>query len=70
MSKWIPVTERLPDSDGLVLIFAPSADPGKPLMQSAWYDPHPDGIGWSFLPKNWINAITHWMPMPPPPEGS
>lgn len=58
---WVSVKERLPKEDGGVMIFAPSADPEKPLVTKAWYDPN---YGWSMLPPNWINAITHWRSLP------
>lgn len=66
MSDWISVEERLPEEDGLVLIHTPSGDPDKPLVVTAWYDP--SGRGWTQLPGQWIDAITHWQPLPEPPE--
>ena len=56
--NWIPITERLPDTDGSYLIHAESADPEKPYMQVAWYSPDD---GWSLLPAIFIPSITHWM---------
>ena len=63
---WVPVSERLPDKDALYIVHAPSADPEKPMIHVAWYEPN--GYGWSILPKVWIDAITHWMPMPDAPR--
>lgn len=63
--NWVPVTDRLPTEDGKYLIYAPSADPDKPFIHVAWYDP---GFGWSLLPQVWVDAITHWMEFPGPPE--
>ena len=63
---WVPISERLPDKDALYIVHAPSADPERPLIHVAWYEP--DGYGWSFLPKVWTDAITHWMPMPDAPN--
>jgi hypothetical protein len=67
MGEWISVEERLPDVDGKVIVHCPSADPGKPLIAMAWYDP--GGFGWSMLPQVWIDGITHWMSLPEPPKG-
>jgi len=64
-TNWTSIEERLPD-DALCLVYAPSADPDKPLINTAWYD---KTYGWSLLPKVWCDAITHWMPLPEPPEG-
>jgi hypothetical protein len=66
MNNWISVKDKLPDEDGLVFIYAPSADKNKPLKQTAWYDPK---YGWSLLPQIWIDAITHWMYLPEDPNG-
>lgn len=63
---WISVKDRMPDKDGMVLIYAPSADEDKPLICCAWYDP--SGFGWSLIVGAWGEAITHWMPLPEPPK--
>jgi hypothetical protein len=65
-TDWIPVEERLPDRDGPVLIYAPSADADCPLIYVAWHDP--SGPEWSGLPRPWLDAITHWLPLPKHPE--
>jgi Protein of unknown function (DUF551) len=64
ISNWIAATDRLPSIDGSYLVHCPSADPDKPLIATAWYNPN---AGWSLLPDLWINAITHWMSLPAPP---
>jgi len=65
MNEW-QLIETLPTKDALYLIHAPSLDEGSPLITTAWFDPN--GIGWSGLAPCWINAITHWMPLPEPPK--
>lgn len=63
---WIKVTESSPSEDNKYLVFAPSAYKDKPFIHVARFDP--TGFGWSLLPKVWIDAITHWMPLPEPPK--
>lgn len=80
-SKWIPVTEKLPDKDGDYLVF-------KKFAGNAWSDVvsfAKDGrkVGecafegkwqnvWYYYDSEWgyirTDAITHWMPLPQPPK--
>lgn len=62
MSDWIDAEVRLPDEDNRYLVHCPSADPDKPLIAIAWYNPNPGQ--WSLLPSPWIAAIRHWQPLP------
>jgi hypothetical protein len=64
-TRWIPVTERLPeDPVKKVLIFVPHShgnivDVGRYLGADGW------------VPEGWYltqNAVTHWMPLPEPPK--
>ena len=64
--EWIAIKDRLPKKDAPYLVFAESADPKKPFIQIAWYNPL--GMSWSLIPTVWINAITHWMPLPRRPK--
>jgi len=64
--NWIKFSDKEPPESGLYLIFAPSSDPSSPFIYVAWFEP---GFGWSLLPQMWIDAITHWMPLPDPPKG-
>jgi hypothetical protein len=63
-SEWIPVTERLPEVDALVLVVV-SGGHVTPLRRHAqdgfWL--HEDGD------IDLIN-VTHWMPLPEPPVRS
>lgn len=56
-SKWIPVSERLPDwRDGKVLVFTKYGfSICERTVNSRWKGTH----------ANWI---THWMPLPNPPK--
>ena len=58
--KWIPVTERLPEEEGLYLV-AVVNDHERRYSKTAWYHGH----------GNWFlhQKVTHWMPLPEPPKG-
>lgn len=67
--KWIPVTERLPEEKQLVLAVCKS---GKIFVGDYWncYGT----IIWRIRTardstKNITQIVTHWMPLPEPPEG-
>jgi len=64
---WISVEERMPTEDALYLVYAPSLDPDKPFIKTAWFDPD-IVLGWQFIPKVWSDAVTHWMFLPWPPK--
>lgn len=53
--RWIPVTERTPERDAMVLAYFPDMEgtPGRIQTQK----------GWSVT-----KFCTHWMPLPEPPE--
>ncbi len=63
--RWVPVGERLPDDLRRVMVMAP----GLYGAQVAWFlnGKWHDGIGY---PDDAIDGrVTHWMPLPPGPEG-
>jgi hypothetical protein len=66
-SKWIPVTERLPEGDKVVLCY--KADRGIRLgkLLDATYA---NGVQ-AFMDRDRVFAfgVTHWMPLPEPPKG-
>ncbi len=64
---WISVEERMPTEDALYFVHAPSLDPDKPFIRTAWFDPDND-MGFENIPKVWSDAVTHWMPLPDPPS--
>ena len=53
-TKWIPVTERLPDADGFTLIFTAHGYPGVCYFTSGW---------WGGYDKD---GIAYWMPLTTP----
>ena len=58
--KWIPVTERLPEDEGIIVVL------GNPC--EVWTfngDYWEDECGWLQDFKD----VTHWMPLPEPPKG-
>lgn len=65
MSKWISVKDRLPESEGMVLVYAKSQDPKTPLIVVTHYAP---GEGFCGLVSVWADVVSHWMPLPAPPK--
>lgn len=67
--KWIPVTERLPEVGKKILVFAYGNDTLTARMKKQTENGHPvfecNGI---FLEMAKLGRITHWMPLPQPPE--
>ena len=68
---WISVEERLPEFDIDVLVFA-TGDFGSVITITSYSD-HLHGFNikgwvspWQYFHKNY--TITHWMPIPQPPE--
>ena len=53
MSQWIPVNERLPDEEVRVLAYD-----GDKVFESEYWNG-----SWE-----WLADVTHWMPLPNPPE--
>jgi hypothetical protein len=62
--NWISIKDELPDKTGWYLIFAESEQPGKPFINMAFFN----GKKFIGLVDVWLNAISHWMPLPGPPD--
>jgi hypothetical protein len=66
--RWIPVDERLPEREGNYLVYAP----GFSLIITSWFDVIPpaesNGRHWRTMVPYSVGAVTHWMPLPDPPE--
>lgn len=62
MSEWISVEERLPSNETRVLIMH-----GDVVATGVW-----SGLSWSAFsidrPINIYREVTHWMPLPEPPQ--
>ena len=63
-SKWIPVTEQLPDDGGCVLIALRWG-----YVDMGWYDKQFERWTSEFVNRYEDGEITHWMPLPEPPKG-
>jgi hypothetical protein len=63
-TKWIPVTERLPEKCEPVLACFDFMG-GKVVKASDRYGKN--GLLWSGIPCG--GKVTHWMPLPQPPKG-
>ena len=64
-SKWIPVTERLPDDDSNVLANLRIGEEGR--IYPAYYA---KGVWWDCIFNTpATKTTTHWMPLPTPPKG-
>ena len=57
--RWIPVTERLPETYTWVLVFSENHKVG--------FDAFYDGARWKNAVMNSV-IVTHWMPLPKGPE--
>ena len=74
--RWISVKDRLPDSNGLYIVTA--CDEGCSAGEGIWYDTvvviaeYYDG-SWTWFEGgseyDLSGIVTHWMPLPEPPEG-
>lgn len=70
--KWIPVTERLPNCNGCYLVWIPHFFGGEIGMPSICYfdgsNTWHDSYGVDFERILHPDDVTHWMPLPQPPE--
>ena len=58
--KWIPVTERLPEPFEIVYVYIPKDK----RITDAYITRHMEWVG-----VRMNCEVTHWMPLPEPPEG-
>lgn len=73
---WIPCSERMPEQDGEYLVFTEYEDVFKCTFDSNeenkwgfeqnYHDP--DTLGWAGTTWTAVETVTHWMPLPEPPE--
>ncbi len=67
--RWIPVTERLPEEWTEVFVFARCHPDSEGFVQTAVYTGNPGKwrVTWDHCLLE-DNIVTHWMPLPEPPE--
>ena len=56
--RWIPVTERLPEKNGVYLVYVYR----EVTEMNYWHGK------WHMLRDDYTKAVTHWMPLPEPPK--
>ena len=61
--RWIPVSEKLPKDNQEVLIYADLIAKGVHSTKSRQWSA--DGY---YYHGDWYDTVTHWMPLPLPPE--
>lgn len=75
VQKWIPVTERLPDTNGTFIVTA--CDEGCSYGEGIWYDTvvvvaeyYKGAWTWDENGTEYDleGIVTHWMPLPEPPK--
>ena len=63
VSKWVPVTERLPECGTHVLVYAGFF---QPYIEAAYYC---EDKKWRFTYDDAeVVGVSHWMPLPKPPQ--
>lgn len=68
-AKWIDINERLPEKDGMYLIFTPYTNKEGGIVYCNRFLTKGNPI---FPPNSFesISKITHWMPLPEPPNSA
>ena len=67
IQRWIPVTERLPEEDVLVLCIGAKGGMFLGYPRFVYKD---DGFAYTRVPNaRGSRHATHWMPLPEPPKG-
>ena len=64
VQQWIPVTERLPEPNKLVLCWWESGDGEWEQYGFATFQRH----GVWYVSNEGMPKVTHWMPLPQPPK--
>lgn len=64
MTGWQPI-ETAPKDGRYILLFDPSASPDHRVVRAHFNDYWETADG-----TTWLDNVTHWMPLPDPPEAS
>ncbi|MEN6620368.1 MAG: DUF551 domain-containing protein [Smithella sp.] len=70
--RWIPVSEKLPNDNKRVIFIDSEGEEycGEYLSSMLPHSSVPQWVGYGNYPHGgWYGFVTHWMPMPEPPEG-
>lgn len=68
MTEWIKCSDRLPEDDQAVIMYE-LGQTGLPLI--GWYENEFVDVPGFYIAHSFQNArvhVTHWMPLPKPPE--
>ena len=63
LPRWIPVEERLPEKEGIYLVY----EPWEYGVNALWFVLGMNGLPNSTTKKEW-ETVTHWQPLPKGPE--
>ena len=65
-TRWIPVSERLPEERGCYIVAVKHWYDGKPVAREAFWN----GADWLSCEKRMeiTPRVTHWQPLPEPPK--
>lgn len=66
VQEWIPVTERLPEENEIVVGWCKD----NPFSSYTFEIVSWNGKGWVFVyAQRYVTNVTNWMPLPQPPKG-
>ena len=72
IQKWIPVTERLPEEDGIYIVRTVHGTLTTARFYAFKYFPKTKYVPEVHRSPSWQanRNVTHWMPLPEPPKGA
>lgn len=66
VAAWVSVEERLPEETGCYAVYSPNPH-GYPAVWGTWF--YTGTFGGFDVPERWEPVeITHWAPLPEPPQ--
>lgn len=67
--KWIDMSKRKPETNELVLLFTECGEiiVGGMAIGGTMYSGNPF-VAWDWIENHDIKSISHWMPLPEPPQ--
>lgn len=70
MSNWISVKDRLPDEIGIYIVYVKGAEESTAALYNPVFERLFSGGGFAPIDESasFAEAVTHWMPLPAPPE--